>query len=55
MVAAYCRCCVNIIAQKSIYIVHEINYGTIAQITILAMNETQMTDIGFNNSVFIMI
>ena len=55
MLAAFCRCRVNIIAQKSIFIVHEINYGTIAQITILAMNETQLADIEFNNSVFVII
>lgn len=55
MLATFCRCRVNIIAQKSIFIVHEINYGTIAQTTILAMNETQLADIEFNNSVFVII
>jgi hypothetical protein len=42
MLAAFCRCRDNIIAQKSIFIVHEIDYGTISQIAILAMNETQL-------------
>jgi hypothetical protein len=55
MLAAFCRCRVNIIAQKSIFIVHEIDYGTITQIAILAMNETQLADIEFNNSVFVII